>query len=199
MIGVAFEVHHASSRHASPWALHERLRILFWSITWPLFCQWTPKHFNAWRLLWLRVFGCKIEGRPFVHQRARIQMPWHVTLRDASCVGDRANLYSLGEIELARGSVVGQEAYLCTGTHDFDHPDTPLLTAKITVGADAFVGARAFVMPGIRIGDGAVIGACSVVTRDLPSWTVSAGNPIRIIRAREIPDVAGRLSAPTDK
>jgi putative colanic acid biosynthesis acetyltransferase WcaF len=183
MSGVAFEIHKAPSRYASPWSLRERMQLFLWSLWWALFCRWTPKPFNAWRLLCLRAFGCNIQGRPFVHQRARIQIPWHVTLHHKSCVGDRANLYSLGEIELGRDSVIAQEAYLCTGTHDFSHPDTPLLTAKITIGANAFVGARAFVMPGIRIGEGAVVGACSVVTRDLPPWTVSAGNPSRVIGA----------------
>ena len=185
MKSARFEVHYAASRWASPWSLSGRIRLLLWGTVWPLFCSWTPKPLNAWRLLWLRVFGCRIEGRPFVHQRARIQIPWHVILGHRSCVGDRANLYSLGEIELGRGCVVAQEAYLCTGTHDFSRPDTPLLTGKITVGPEAFVGARAFVMPGIHIGEGAVVGACSLVTRDLPPWTVSAGNPSVVIRARE--------------
>jgi putative colanic acid biosynthesis acetyltransferase WcaF len=185
MSDVAFEVHHASSRHASPWALHERMRLFLWSIAWPLLCQWTPKPLNAWRLFWLRAFGCKIEGTPFVHQRARIQIPWHVTLHDRSCVGDRTNLYSLGEIELGRGSVVAQEAYLCTGTHDFSQPDTPLLTGEITVGADAFVGARAFVMPGIRVGEGAVVGACSLVSTNVEPRAVVAGSPARFLRYKE--------------
>jgi putative colanic acid biosynthesis acetyltransferase WcaF len=192
MSDAAFELHHASSRYASPWPLPARIRLLVWSLVWPLLCQWTPKPLNAWRLLWLRIFGCNIEGIPFVHQRARVQIPWNVTLHHRSSVGDRANLYSLGEIELGRGCVVAQEAYLCTGTHDFGHPDTPLLTAKVTVGAEAFVGARAFVMPGIRIGEGAVVGACSVVTRDLPPWSISAGNPSRVIgamRGRDREDV----------
>jgi putative colanic acid biosynthesis acetyltransferase WcaF len=183
MTNVVFDLHVASSRHSSPWSTRERVGLLLWSIAWPLFCGWTPKPFGAWRLLWLRLFGCKMEGKPFVHQRARIQIPWHVTLHDRSCVGDRANLYSLGQIELGCSSVVAQEAYLCTGTHDLSRRDAPLLTAKITVGPEAFVGARAFVMPGITIGEGAVVGACSVVTHDLPPWTVSAGNPSRIMRA----------------
>jgi putative colanic acid biosynthesis acetyltransferase WcaF len=180
-----FELHHASAREGSPWSLSERIRLLLWNALWLLTCRWTPKPLNSWRLLWLRIFGCKIEGRPFVHQRARIQIPWHVTLHDRSSVGDRANLYSLGEINLGRGSVIAQEAYLCTGTHDFDHPDTPLLTATITIGAGAFVGARAFVLPGVCIGEGALVGACSVVFRDLPPWTISAGNPNKIIGTRE--------------
>ncbi len=177
-------VHSIESRTASPWTFPERLRILLWSIAWPVLCAWTPKPLNAWRLIWLRLFGCKIEGTPFVHQRARIEMPWHITLHDQSCVGDRANLYALGEIELGRKCVVAQEVYLCTGTHDFNDPHLSLVTAKITVGDNAFVGARAFVLPGVHIGDGVIVGACSLVTRSVKPWSVVAGSPAKFLRSR---------------
>jgi putative colanic acid biosynthesis acetyltransferase WcaF len=59
-----------------------------------------------------------------------------------------------------------------------------LQIAKITIGEDAFVGARAFVLPGITIGRGAVIGACSVVTKDVPEWIIAAGNPCKLIKPR---------------
>ncbi len=184
MSEATFQVHGVASRYASPWSFNDRVRMLLWAIAWPLLCGWTPKPLNAWRLMWLRIFGCKMDGRPFVHQRARIQIPWNVILHDRSCVGDRANLYSLGELELGSGCTIAQEVYLCTGTHDFNDPRQPLVTAKITIGRNAFVGARAFVMPGVHIGDGAVVGACSVITGDVPSWTVSAGNPCRVLRVR---------------
>ncbi len=177
-------VHSIESRTASPWTFPERLRILLWSIAWPVLCAWTPKPLNAWRLIWLRLFGCKIEGTPFVHQRARIEMPWHITLHDQSCVGDRANLYALGEIELGRKCVVAQEVYLCTGTHDFNDPHLSLVTAKITVGDNAFVGARASVLPGVHIGDGVIVGACSLVTRSVKPWSVVAGSPAKFLRSR---------------
>jgi putative colanic acid biosynthesis acetyltransferase WcaF len=185
MTEMAFEVHQAATRHSSPWPLRDRVNLLLWTIVWPLFCRWTPKPFNAWRLLWLRAFGCKIDGKPFVHQRARIQIPWHVILHHRACVGDLANLYSLGEIELGSRCVVAQEAYLCTGTHDLTDPKLPLVTAKITVGTDAFIGARAFVMPGVHIGDGAVVGACSVVTGNVPPKAIVAGSPARFLRNRQ--------------
>jgi putative colanic acid biosynthesis acetyltransferase WcaF len=185
MTEIAFQLHDVADRYTSPWPFRERFALLLWTIVWPLFCGWTPKPFNGWRLMWLRAFGCKIDGKPFVHQRARIQVPWHITLHDRSCVGDRANLYSLAEIELGSRCVIAQEAYLCTGTHDLSDPKHPLLTGKISVGDEVFVGARAFVMPGVRIGKGAVVGACSVVTRDLPPWTVSFGNPCRVKKNRK--------------
>jgi putative colanic acid biosynthesis acetyltransferase WcaF len=185
---IAAVVHPIESRTASPWPFKERLMILLWSFAWALLCCWTPKPLNAWRLFWLKLFGCKIQGTPFVHQRARIEMPWHITLHDKSCVGDRANLYALGEIELGSNCVVAQEAYLCTGTHDFNDPHLALVTAKITVGSDVFVGARAFVLAGVQIGDGAIVGACSLVTHNVEPWSVVAGSPARFLRLRTRPN-----------
>ena len=176
--------HAQSSQFVSPWPVRERLRRMLWEFCWFIFCGWTPKPANSWRLFWLGVFDAKIEGTPFVHQRARIAVPWNLTLHDRSCLGDRANAYSLGAIEIGARAVVAQEAYLNTGSHDFSRPSMPLVVAKITIGEDAFVGARAFVMPGIKIGARAIVGACSVVTKDVPENVVAAGNPCRILHPR---------------
>jgi len=158
--------------------------MLLWDGCWAVFCGWTPKPLNRWRLFWLKLFGAKIHGLPFVHQRARIQIPWKLTLHDRACLGDRANAYTLGEIEIGARTVIAQEAYLCTGTHDLSDPKLPLQVAQITIGEDVFIGARAFIMPGIRVGDRAVVGACSLVTKDVAADTVVAGNPATPLRAR---------------
>ncbi len=171
----------ARYRGASPWRLRHRMGMLLWDLVWALACSWTPKPMNRWRLIWLRFFGATVEGTPFVHQRARIHIPWNITLGAASCVGDRANLYSLDRIEVGAGAIVAQEAYLCTGTHDVTHPSFPLQTAPIRIGEGAFVGARAFVLPGMEIGRRSVVGACSVVTRPVPDGIAVAGNPARPI------------------
>jgi len=155
-----------------------------WEFCWFLFCAWTPKPLNPWRLFWLRVFDAKIHGRPFVHQRARIAIPWNLTLHDRACLGDRANAYSLGEIEIGARATVAPEAYLSAASHDFDDPNMPLVAAKITIGEDAFIGARAFVLPGVTVGARAIVGACSMVTRDVPENVVAAGNPCHVIRPR---------------
>jgi putative colanic acid biosynthesis acetyltransferase WcaF len=168
--------------NTSPWSVQERVAMFLWEVCWTFFCQWTPKPFNRWRLFWLRLFRARIDGTPFVHQRARIQIPWNVTLHDRSCLGDRANLYSLGAIEIGARAIIAQEAYLCTGTHDLTVAHVPLQVAKITVGDGVFVGARAFVLPGISLGTGAIVGACSVVTKNVPAQTLVAGNPARPIR-----------------
>jgi putative colanic acid biosynthesis acetyltransferase WcaF len=132
----------------------------------------------------LRFFGAKIEGVPFVHARARIQIPWKLHLAHRACLGDRANAYTLGDIFIGEGATIAQEAYLCTGTHDFASPVLPLQTAPIIVGADAFIGVRALVLPGVCIGSRAVIGAGAVVTRDVSANAIVAGNPARVIGTR---------------
>ena len=112
-------------------------------------------------------------------------MPWRLIMEHRSCIGSEARIYNLAPVTLRARATIAQEAYLCCGTHKFDDPALPLVTGQIEVGQDAFVGARAFVHPGVRIGEGAIVGACSVVTRDVEPWTVSAGHPSRRIRSRE--------------
>lgn len=175
-----------STPESSPWSRWERIRMLLWELTWGLLCSWTPKPLNRWRLLWLKAFGCRIEGTPFVHQRAKVQKPWNLILHDRACLGDRAVAYSLGVIEIGKRAVIAQEAYLCTGTHDFTDPSLPLVTGAISVEEDVFVGARAFVLPGVTLGKSAIIGACSVVTHDMPERMICAGNPCRPLKVREI-------------
>jgi len=166
-------------RFASPWTFRYRVRLFLWHVTWSILCQWTPKPFNRFRIFVLRLFGCDICFSSFVHQRARIAHPWNLTVGCRACLGDSANLYCLGEIFISDGAIVAQEAYLCTASHDFREPAYPLTTSPIIVEEDAFIGARAFVLPGVTIGRSAIVGACSVVTRSvLPLQTV-AGNPAR--------------------
>lgn len=174
--------HQQTTAYSSPWSLAQKLRMLLWEWNWLMMCRWTPKPMNAWRLMWLGLYGAKIHGRPFVHQRARIAIPWNLTLHDHACLGDGAVAYSLGEIEIMPDATVAQEAYLCTGSHDFNNPVRPLITGKILIGRSAFVGARAFVMPGVTVGDNAIIGACSVVTKDVDANARVAGNPALVLR-----------------
>ena len=172
------------SPYDSPWSVGQRLKMIIWGYVWSLFCVWTPKPANLWRLFWLKLFGCKIYGKPFVHQRARIQIPWNLILHDRACLGDRANVYSLGIIEIFDNATVAQEVYLCSGTHAFDKPSMNLITKKIIIEKNVFIGARAFVMPGITIGENAIVGAGSLVNRSVEKNTIVGGNPAKIIKSR---------------
>ncbi|WP_027141665.1 DapH/DapD/GlmU-related protein [Mesorhizobium sp. WSM3626] len=65
----------------------------------------------------------------------------------------------------------------------------------VTIGNDVWIGHGAVILPGIAIGNGAVIGANAVVTRDVPSYTIVAGVPAKPIRLRFAPEIAARIEA----
>ena len=181
--------HQQADAYASPWPLRQRLELLAWDFVWALTCGWTPKPCNPWRLLIMRLFGAEIHGTPFVHQRARITHPRNLVLHHRACLGDGAHAYALGRIVLHEGATIAQEAYLCTGTHDFASPHLPLQTAPIEVGTGAFVGARAFVLPGLTLGAGCLVGAMAVVTRDVAPGAIVAGNPARPLGFRPLANI----------
>ena len=169
-------------KFSSPWSLQYRLYLLTWMTTWSLICRWTPKPFNRLRIYVLRLFGARIGSHVFVHQRARIAHPCNLELGDGCCLGDAAHLYNLAPIFIRPGATVAQEAYLCTASHDFSIHSHPLITSPIVIEEDAFIGARAFVLPGVSVGRGSIVGACSVVTRSVPPHKTVAGNPARFIK-----------------
>jgi putative colanic acid biosynthesis acetyltransferase WcaF len=177
-----------ASAYASPWPLRVRLGIALWAVVWRLLFRPTPKPLTRWRLWLLRCFGAKVSGRPFVDASAVIKMPWNLEIEDRACLGPRSEVYNLARVTLRERCTLAQEAYLCAGTHDFSQRHLPLVVGPIVVGADAFVCARAFVLPGIVIGAGAIVGACAVVTKDVTAWTIVAGNPARPVGRREWAD-----------
>jgi phosphonate metabolism protein (transferase hexapeptide repeat family) len=65
----------------------------------------------------------------------------------------------------------------------------------VAIGHDVWIGHGAIVLPDRRVGNGAVIGAGSVVTKDIPAYAVAVGNPARVVRKRFADDIAARLQA----
>jgi putative colanic acid biosynthesis acetyltransferase WcaF len=174
-----------ASAYDSPWTLGTRLRGALWRVVWTLLARWTPKPLSPWRVLLLRLFGATVSGTPFVASSARVRMPWNLTLEDRACLAPECDVYNLGRVIVRARATVTQRVTLCTGTHDLSSEALPLVTGPIDVGADAFIGTQALVLPGITIGDGAVVGAGSVVTKDVDAWTIVAGNPARAMGVRE--------------
>ena len=83
-------------------------------------------------------------------------------------------------------NMIAQETMLCGGTHDLSLRTLPLLVGDTDVGKYVFIGARALVLPGANLGEGSVVGAGAVVTKDVEPWTVVGGNPAKLIKKREL-------------
>jgi putative colanic acid biosynthesis acetyltransferase WcaF len=103
---------------------------------------------------------------------------------ESSTLGDHVDCYSVAKVRIGAFASVSQRAYLCTASRDVDDAQRTLLTAPIKVCDHAWVAAEAYVAPGVTIGEGGVVAARGVATRDVPAWTIVAGNPAAAIRER---------------
>lgn len=92
---------------------------------------------------------------------------------------------TMAPIEIADGCHLGMQTVICTSTHDIGDPSRragPLRAEPVRIGVGAWLGARVTVLPGVTIGDGCVVAAGSVVTRDCKADSVYAGVPARWVR-----------------
>jgi len=170
-------------------SLKNRIARVIWGVVYALLFKFSPRPFHRWRSFLLRVFGAKVGKGVHVYPDVKIWAPWNIDFGDECGVGDGAILYSQGKIVLGKRSIISQGAYICTGSHDYTKTGHPLITASIYIGDYAWIAAEAFVHPGVDIGEGVVVGARSVVIKDLPEWMVCAGNPCRPLKKRIIADV----------
>ena len=171
-------------------SLRNRLTRVLWNICCLLFFRYTPIPLHAWRSFVLRIFGARVGKGVHVYPRVKIWGPWNLDLRDQCGIGNGAILYSQAMITIGERAIISQGSHICTGTHDYTKKENPLVTAPISIGAMAWVAAESFVHPGLTIGDGCVVGARSVVTKDLPPWTVCAGHPCKVIKERVMSETA---------
>jgi putative colanic acid biosynthesis acetyltransferase WcaF len=168
----------------SPFTLKNRIGRLIWWAVQALLFRTTPRPMVAWRRFLLRCFGAKLGRTVKVYSRALIWAPWNLEMNDHSCMDDDVDCYNAAPVRIGRGAVVSRGAVLCTATHDHSDKLFPVITRPIVIEESAWVAARAFVSPGVTIGKSAVIGACSVVTRDVAQNAIVAGNPAKVIRCR---------------
>lgn len=103
---------------------------------------------------------------------------------ECSCLSEFTDCYSVDRIRVGAHATVSQYVFLCTAAHDESDPHMKLVTAPIVIGDQAWVAADVFVGPGVRIGQGCVVGARSSVFKDLPAWSVCTGTPARRVRDR---------------
>ena len=159
------------------------MRALWTCVQLPFFPK-MPRRLSGLRIVLLRVFGARIGKGCFIAGGVRVWVPRNLSMGDYSVIGEGVQVYNLAAISIGSNAVVSQFTYLCTGTHDYTDPAFPLVWLPITIHSSAWVAANVFVVPGIEVGEGAVVGAGSVVTKAVPEWMVCAGNPCRPIKPR---------------
>lgn len=173
----------------TPYPRREVLLRWLWAFVQATLFRWSPRPLHRFRARLLRLFGANIPvpSQVVVFPTVRIAFPWKLSLAPRSMVGPEVVIYNLAPITLARGANVSQRTHLCAGTHDYKRWSMPLVTAPITIGENAWLGADVFVGPGVTIGELCVVGARSVVVHDLPPRMICVGHPCRPIKDRPEP------------
>ena len=131
-----------------------------------------------------QMFG-KVGKNVWINQPLTLAVGSTVEIGDDVYINSGLTLIDDYKITLGKGVLIGTGVTLCTTGHPID----PEMRAKygmysfpITIDEGAWIGAGAIVLPGVHIGKFAVIGAGSVVTKDIPDYTVAVGNPCRPMR-----------------
>jgi len=176
--------YNVNTHTGASFSLGNRLKRVAWNVIYIIAFRYSPRPFHRWRSLILRIFGAKIGKGVHVYPAVKIWAPWNIELDDYAGVGNNAILYSQAKIKIGKMAVISQGAHLSTGTHDYTKNGFPLYARPIVVGDRAWVAADVFIHPGVTIGEGAVVGARSVVLKDMPAWTVCSGFPCKPIKER---------------
>ena len=175
------------NKYRNEYGAREKVRRLLWEIVWATLFRPTPRWcLNGWRNFLLRVFGAKIGKGARINGRARIWQPWRLTVGDNSWVDGDVSLYSVDVVRIGSNTVISEGAFVCTAEHDISSEAFGLKSAPVAVGDCAWICARSVILPGASVGEGAVVAAGAVVTRNVEPWTVVGGNPAKFIKKRVV-------------
>jgi len=174
---------------------NKALRLL-WNAVWLLLFRPSPRPFHGWRVWLLSVFGARMGVGAHVYPSARIWAPWNLQMGDHASLGPQVDCYNISTVVIGSFCTVSQYTYLCGATHDYTKASMPLISKPIHLGRRAWIAADAFIGPGVCVGEGAVVGARSLVLRDVEPWAVVAGNPARPIKPRAYVDDLAPVATP---
>jgi serine O-acetyltransferase len=149
------------------------------------FCQWSRGKFPLLKLA-ARLLHRLAQGKVAIDLPSGLRAGpglllvhgWGIVVNKDAHIGSNVTLFN--------GVVIGRKDTISPSGRETQYP---------FIGDDVWIGPHAIVIGGIRIGDGAIVGAGSVVTKDVPAHCIVAGNPARILRSDALPDVMNR--APT--
>ena len=140
----------------------------------------------------IRAFCAKLIIR---HCGTNVNIQRRAIFSDNLSIGDNSGIGANSKIQpgvvIGDNVMMGQECLFYTSNHRFDSTEIPMnrqgydRLQPIIIGNDVWIGARVIILPGVHVGDGAVIGAGSVVTHDVDPYAVVAGNPAKFIRMRK--------------
>lgn len=159
--------------------------------------SYTLRH--AW---YRRVLGWNIHHEVAILMGQYIQMAGarssgrKVSIGKGSIINQNCLLYVTGGLIIGEGVSISAGVWLVTGSHDISDPQFPAFFRPIVIGNHVWIGMRATILAGVTIGEGAVIMAGAVVSRDVPPYAIVGGVPAKVIKQREAQEFTYPLYRP---
>lgn len=139
------------------------------------------RHIRKWFYLFM---GAKIGRNTVICRRAEVLFPKGLQLADNVSIGWFVDLDARGGIYVDHDTNISSHTKFITGSHDIDDPKYSASFLPIYIGHHCWVSTGAIILQGVKIGDGAVVAAGAVVTKDVPPYTVVGGVPAKCIKQR---------------
>lgn len=182
-LSINMELNIAENRNHLNYSKWIYVKRILWTFG-KFFFRNSPRIAFGYRNTILRLFGAKIGKHVHIYSSTVIWFPWNLEIGDWSAIGEETLIYNLGKVTIGEKATVSHRVHVCAGTHDYTDPALPLLRPEIRIGNQTWICANTFIGPDIEIGEGAVIGAGTVMVKDAEPWGVYAGNPAKYIKKR---------------
>jgi len=175
------------SKYDHRFSLSNKIGRFAWNFCyWILFRPFNLRLFRSWRNLVLRIFGANISDKAHIYSSVKIWAPWNLEMGSYACLGPYVNCYNQGRITIGANTTISQKSFLCASGHDISDQKHSLILQPIITEDQVWVAADTFIGPGVKINQGAVVGARASVFKNVDSWSVVGGNPAVFIKMRKI-------------
>jgi putative colanic acid biosynthesis acetyltransferase WcaF len=134
----------------------------------------------------LRLMGAEIGRQVYWKPRVNIHIPWKLTIGGYTWIGEEVCIINFAPISIGANCCLSQRSFLCSGNHDYRSPAMAYRHAPILLEDGVWVGAGAFIGPGVTIGVDAVLTAMSLANRSLEGGWIYAGQSCKPVRKRWI-------------
>ncbi len=132
----------------------------------------------------LRMLGLQMNKNVHFYGRFDIRSPKGIIIEDGVSIGPNVLLDGRKGLTIRKGAVIAYDAIIWTLNHDYNDEHFCAKGAPVEIGAYSWICSRSIVLPGVSIGEGAVVASNAVVTRDIPPYAIVAGIPANIIGYR---------------
>lgn len=145
------------------------------------------------RKLIYKAAGVKIGRGSHIHMGAQFFYPASIKIGSGTIIGQGIFLDGRDKLVIGDNVDIASEVMIYNSEHDINAEDFKAIIAPVEIGDYVFIGPRAIILPGVKIGRGAVIAAGAVVTKDIPEYAVVGGIPAKVIGERNLKELHYKL------